>query len=204
MDDTTWWRLVGELAMVRDTPVPDNLRSFIVDRYQMGPHVVILDDPALPHGDNWLTVSTTRAGERFLQSNVHFMQSRFYAVAEPGDGVRGHQPRYAGYWRSTIDDSGDLPWPTPVDWPESARFLDQLDRVEQLARRNTYRGRSSCRLCGQINGRDGLRLERWEWPEGFRHYIVDHGVRPTAEFEAFVATVSSSDRARRRSAPSSA
>jgi hypothetical protein len=26
----------------------------------------------------------------------------------------------------------------------------------------------------------------WEWPEGFRHYVADHCVRPSVAFEHFV------------------
>ncbi len=29
-------------------------------------------------------------------------------------------------------------------------------------------------------------LAQWEWPAGFRHYVEDHRVRPSAAFEEFI------------------
>lgn len=61
-----------------------------------------------------------------------------------------------------------------------------LDPAERLCERIAYRGHSSCRLCHAKNGFESLRLDGWEWPSGFRHYVEVHGVRPTRAFEAFI------------------
>jgi hypothetical protein len=114
---------------------------------------------------------------------------RYYILAPTGTGFPSESPLYEGHWRWSIDESSELPWPEPQPkWRDRAAFLGCLDRVEAAATRIAYRGFSRCRLCGQRNGHEALRLARWEWPAGFRHYISDHDVRPSTEFRQFVAT----------------
>jgi hypothetical protein len=97
------------------------------------------------------------------------------------------QPKYEGHWRMSCDAESHLPWPRPGrDWPDRVTFLRALDRVEADAERIAYRGFSHCRICECINGNEAFRLAEWEWPAGYRHYLVDHGVRPSEEFEAFI------------------
>jgi len=96
-------------------------------------------------------------------------------------------PRYEGFWRSSSRADENLPWPQPeAKWPERAAFLKLLDRAEAEAQRVSYRGFSHCRICGCRNGSQSFRLDVWEWPSGFRHYVTDHEVRPSPEFELFV------------------
>jgi hypothetical protein len=103
------------------------------------------------------------------------------------------KPLYEGHWRASYDGESDLPWPQPeLDWADWAAFLDALDSAEARAERIAYRGFSHCRICGCMNGSEAFRLAEWEWPAGFRHYVADHCVRPSREFEAFVV-----DRGRR-------
>ncbi len=93
----------------------------------------------------------------------------------------------ADRWRKTMRAQGRLPWPIPeMDWEGRARFLQLLGQVEQHAFAVRYRGISKCRICGKDNGSKGLCVAEWEWPEGFRHYIEEHGVRPTKDFESFI------------------
>jgi len=97
------------------------------------------------------------------------------------------EPEYEGYWRATIDERSDLPWPTPdTEWTGRAVFLRFLDGIEAHAERIAYRGMSICRVCGRLNGHEGLRLAGWEWPAGYKHYIADHGVRPSLAFERYI------------------
>ena len=53
---------------------------------------------------------------------------------------------------------------------------------------DSYRGFSSCRLCGCSNGSREYRFGKFVWPEGFRHYITMHNVKPT---DAFIAMIKS-------------
>ncbi|WP_240644078.1 hypothetical protein [Antribacter gilvus] len=43
-------------------------------------------------------------------------------------------------------------------------------------------GYSDCRFCGQRNGTLELTDGSFVWPEGLRHYLVEHGVRLPARF----------------------
>jgi hypothetical protein len=101
--------------------------------------------------------------------------------------IEDDYPFWEGYWRSTADEVRDLPWPVAdTAWPGRVTFLAALDKVEPFAARVQYRGLSPCRICACDNGHETLLLDDWHWPAGYRHYIADHGVRPTAAFEAFV------------------
>ena len=114
---------------------------------------------------------------------------RFFVPADSLDerAFEARTPQYEGFWRSSPNGDEDLPWPQPdVTWQKRIVFLEALDRVEALAQKIPYRGFSHCRLCGIGNGNKSLRLDIWEWPEGFRHYVAEHQVRPTPTFEAFV------------------
>jgi hypothetical protein len=96
------------------------------------------------------------------------------------------------YWRATIDERSDLPWPAPdPEWTGRAVFLRLLDGIETHAERIAYRGLSVCRVCSCHNGYEGLRLAGWEWPAGYRHYIADHGVRPSLAFENHILRLTS-------------
>ena len=191
----TKWRLFAE--------VPERAPPLFHAQDSQGE--VILLDPALPPGENWvwIEVSTDRAQPLFIlwSDSAHGDRrpDRYYVPTDAEDGFATELPSYAGHWRRHEDlaaplrpfeppDDPALPWPVPdPSWPDRAAFLAQLDRVEATAYEVAYRGFSNCRLCGQRNGCAGLRLGSWEWPEGYRHYIADHGVRPEAEFAAFVA-----------------
>jgi hypothetical protein len=89
--------------------------------------------------------------------------------------------RRVGYWS---DESG-------TDGPDPTLFVDRAcDHREResviryfnggtIAR--AYMGRSLCRICGSANGSLELSDGRYLWPEGFAHYIEEHGVRPPEE-----------------------
>lgn len=153
---------------------------------------VILHDPAIPPGHNWLNAFEVTDGEhrRFLSwfsATGPGSINRFYLPAPTGTGFPTESPLYEGHWRSSVGDSSELPWPKPDPrWGERATFLARLGRVEAVATRIVYRGISMCRLCGEENGHEALRSERWEWPAGLRHYLANHDVRPSPEFEEFI------------------
>lgn len=93
--------------------------------------------------------------------------------------------RREGHWRWHAEP--DLPMPVPdAEWPGRDAFLALLPRVEAAARQQHYKGFSTCRICECVNGSSSYTLGGWEWPSGFMHYLKEHGVRPSAAFEAFV------------------
>jgi len=187
----TDWRLLAERpAFDRSVPVPEVLRPLILGSPQAVDRV-ILHDPVIPLGENWLTVFEVTDGEypRFLSwirvayPAIH----RLYVPTAAGTGFPTESPLYEGHWRLSVTESSELPWPEQnPQWRERAAFLTRLDLVEAVAPRIVYRGISMCRLCGERNGHEAFRWARWEWPAGFRHYVADHDVQPSPEFEDFI------------------
>jgi len=188
----TDWRLLAERAAFdRSVPLPEMLRPLVLaPGSQQIVGRVILHDPAIPAGHNWLDVFEVTTGEhpRFLSwiSDTHPAIHRLYVPTAVGTGFPSESPLYEGHWRSTEDEASELPWPKPnPQWRDRAAFVTRLDLVESLATRIVFRGISMCPLCGVRNGHEALRCARWEWPAGLRHYI-DHDVVPSPEFQDFI------------------
>lgn len=191
------WRLLAELpAFDPSVPLPEVLRPLVLGNRRVVARMILLD-PIIPPGHNWLNVCEVTEGEhrRFMSwiSDTRPAVNRLYVPAPSGStGFPAESPLYEGHWRSSVDEPSELPRPKPEpEWSERAAFLAALDRVEATAARIVYRGISMCRLCGQRNGHEALRLARWEWPAGFRHYLSEHNVRPSTEFEGFISITSS-------------
>jgi hypothetical protein len=55
--------------------------------------------------------------------------------------------------------------------------------LKDVGRKNSF---DDCHDRGCQNGNEGISLDVWVWPSGFRHYVADHEIRPTAEFDRFV------------------
>jgi hypothetical protein len=91
-----------------------------------------------------------------------------------------------GYWYSADEPQ----YPKPVAHlrpsPTQAVFLEKLTKLESKAQKRHFKGWSNCRLCKKPNGSSEFTLKGWRWPEGYRHYIQDHNVRPSPEFKDFV------------------
>jgi hypothetical protein len=85
-------------------------------------------------------------------------------------------------------------------WAEYKVWLDDFStRPVHERRQNTrkfdydaqpvveWKGYSPCRICELANGSVSYRLQigdiTFTWPEGYIHYIRDHGVRPDPDFE---------------------
>jgi len=106
------------------------------------------------------------------------------------------QPTYEGYWASSPDPAkdtmykGQYPWPSPCpDFHDKEIILRKLNDLEKRIESDAvnYRGYSECRLCDlRRNGSREfvLKTEGGEvhWPEGLRHYIEAHNVRPSPHF----------------------
>ena len=88
-----------------------------------------------------------------------------------------------GYWRTAWDNT--LPWPQATE-DKHIDFLRMLDAVELVTMTESYRGFSTCRLCGKFNGCQEFETPEYRWPEGFRHYVADHGVHPSEGFREFI------------------
>ena len=95
-----------------------------------------------------------------------------------------------GYW--TTGEDSDLPSPVAREWAGRERFLARLTEIEttinevhpdQIGR---FRGFSHCRICEKRNGSTDFTYGSWNWPSGYRHYIQEHGVRPSLAFEEFI------------------
>lgn len=88
-----------------------------------------------------------------------------------------------GYWRQVDGGSilGDRCWPNPADLVDLSWDVDERDMVADFLSRGfvarAYMGYSPCRLCGCDNGNLEFTDGVFVWPEGLRHYVVDHGVR---------------------------
>lgn len=102
-------------------------------------------------------------------------------------GLRHTLPK-VGFFSGGFPD--DPAWPTAesqVDetWPieERERVLTYLEAHPIIA---SYRGSSTCRLCGIRNGSQERSDGKHVWPTGYAHYVRDHGVKPP---EAFLTSI---------------
>lgn len=115
-------------------------------------------------------------------------------------GIRNQRE---GFWYSEYEE--DLPMPVVNDspWEGQEEFLKALIFLEnrlmkEYQRRvdianaggkwesygyvNSYRGVSVCRICHISNGSREFSCKGFIWPEGFRHYIKKHNVKPSSNF----------------------
>lgn len=78
----------------------------------------------------------------------------------------------------------EFPYPqeNQMNQDDIAEFLSKLSQVEKKAKTFTYMGFSKCRICSQTNGTKTYYTDLFAWPERFKHYIKDHGVKPSAAF----------------------
>lgn len=115
-----------------------------------------------------------------------------------------------GFWARTLDLSDDrlpaagsdedlMPLAMPIhssaSWYGKRIFLRALAKAEDAASLSgysvQYRGSSTCRCCGKLNGSTEFQVpinggHAWHWPNGFSHYIEVHNVRPSQAFIDFI------------------
>lgn len=97
-----------------------------------------------------------------------------------------------GFWAS--DHETHLPTPVGTSWRNRELFLRLLSRVESRVESGVesvqYKGFSWCRMCDKSNGSIEYKLDIggnvWVWPDGYKHYIHYHQVRPSLAFEEFI------------------
>lgn len=79
-------------------------------------------------------------------------------------------------------------WPDPKDYVDERWEEDERARVVQALRSGSdvrqFRGESTCRICGRLNGASELTDGTYLWPEGLAHYVRDHAVRLPESVEA--------------------
>jgi hypothetical protein len=90
-----------------------------------------------------------------------------------------------GFWSQS---PGVDPWPKPLNepWDGQDQFLATLSNVESRVVPISFRGWSSCRLCGKGNGSSEYRTDGATWPAGLAHYIEVHNVRPSQAFIEYI------------------
>lgn len=102
---------------------------------------------------------------------------------------------YEGFWRS--DEEPDLPIPQPSEdvWFKNNKvaIISSIKNIQRIIAPKAYKGSSTCRLCGKLNGSEEYFCadstnpkQIWTWPSGFLHYIEEHNVCPS---EAFLSNV---------------
>lgn len=95
--------------------------------------------------------------------------------------------RQEGFWCDKEDQHNlfkELPYPeeNTMNEAEIAEFLGKLEKLESKTPTFKYCGFSNCRCCGKINGTKTYYTDLFAWPEGYKHYIKEHKVQPSAAF----------------------
>lgn len=103
-------------------------------------------------------------------------------------GLNKQVMRREGFWGNRHDGASLLPMPASSDgsWLGKAMFLTKLEEIEEKLVPLQYRGFSTCRICGVINGSQEYEKDGWVWPSGFAHYVKEHNVRPSLAFQEFI------------------
>lgn len=110
---------------------------------------------------------------------------KFESAAElKAHRARRHTLPKVGYFSGGFPDDGSFPSAaSQVDetWDAAERetLIAYLEAGEVIA---SCRGMSNCRICQKWNGNKDLSDGTHVWPEGYSHYLRDHGVKPPQEF----------------------
>ena len=187
------WRLAGQCPAFS----PERPAISVGGINPMGLRWVPLDEPEIvipnsPSGGHWARIYEIREAGSCVRFAAYLSDDKMWSFyvpssSETSETFEAASAKYEGHWRRSADQVSALPWPMPdPTWIGRASFLARLGVLETAAQRVRYRGYSACRLCGKLNGSEGLRWGGWEWPSGFRHYVADHDVKPSGQFEAFV------------------
>jgi len=91
-----------------------------------------------------------------------------------------------GYWLPRPEDTPfhGLIWPGTVvdeDWDPEERALI-INHLKNSTTHTRWMGYSGCRFCGKLNGTRCFTDGKYIFPEGYAHYLEEHGVKPPAEF----------------------
>lgn len=97
--------------------------------------------------------------------------------------------RKEGFWKSKYEPHLPNPVSNEVAWVGQDDFVSKLEQVEKISKCIAYRGFSICRICGKHNGHEEFSYRDWVWPQGLLHYIVEHNVEPSEEFQKFIEQI---------------
>jgi hypothetical protein len=90
-----------------------------------------------------------------------------------------------GYWDGPDTSPG---WPRPEWFVDVGWDPDERDLIADYLTRGgvsrAYMGYALCRICGCLNGTLELSDGTYVWPDGLRHYVVEHAVRLPERFVA--------------------
>jgi hypothetical protein len=89
-----------------------------------------------------------------------------------------------GYWHDPSRPDDGLPVAqdhVDTTWDSRERDL-VVDYVLCADVLTQWRGVSACRFCGKFVGSKCLTDKVYQWPEGYVHYLQEHGVKPPQEF----------------------
>jgi len=81
-----------------------------------------------------------------------------------------------GYWYSKNQPEHPMPVSDSATSDQVTEQLEKLDAFIEGAREVHYRGYSSCRLCGKLNGTFEYVKNGFAIPVGLQHYVEDHHV----------------------------
>ena len=91
-----------------------------------------------------------------------------------------------GFWQEGETPQPRSRLPHPLDHVDPAWDIHERHRVASYLREAkvvaSYRGMSSCRICGCRNGSQEHSDGTYLWPSGFSHYLLLHDVKPPQEF----------------------
>lgn len=146
---------------------------------------------------------TLRVLARYLRGPVS-LSAMF--TTHPNDPREARGLQALGYWRPNLVTGGDdlseyikklnekyAYLPDPRDFIDNAWDLTEKTVVAGYLKTRadlvSWRGWSSCRLCGIANGSTCKSDGKFVWPSGFAHYVEAHSVRPPAEFIKHILAV---------------
>lgn len=97
--------------------------------------------------------------------------------------------QYVGFWSDSKETATvERPWPEgrPYGHIPDVGFLKKLKKVEEIADVKHFRGRSTCRICWDMNGSKEYHTDSWTWPEGYAHYVEKHNIEVPSNFVDYI------------------
>lgn len=91
-----------------------------------------------------------------------------------------------GFWNDSENRYPEYPMPVHSDEVLENKdiILAGLTGAEYATPCIGHMGFSVCRCCGEnVGSREFVHIEfKWRWPQGLRHYIERHNIRPSDDF----------------------
>lgn len=131
---------------------------------------------------NWPSLAGTTQCRPMTQAERDAYGRQLAAEHLARDLTASKEAKGFGFWYSEQEPTLPMPVVTDVVHTDVATRLAELQATALYV---SYRGWAACRVCGCANGSweyvhqlpDG---RIFKWPEGYLHYLADHGVEPDA------------------------